>query len=347
MTLRRPPRGVRGAARHTATVQAIRIAQTGGPEVLRPAQIDEPLPGPGEVLVRQTFAGVNYIDTAFRRGAIERELPFVPGREGAGTIVALGAGVAGVAVGDRVGYSETPWLGGYAEVNRVPFSEIVPIPDDVDDATACALMLQGLTAQYLCASTYAVQAGDTVLVHAAAGGVGALLVQLAKRRGARVIATAGGPEKVALALGDGADEGIDYRTTDFAPEVMRLTGGGGVAVAYDAVGRDTWGRSMSVLRRRGMLVLYGTSSGPVPPLDVQRLGAAGSLYVTRPTLTDYKRERAELLGRANDLFDAVRAGALRVRIGARYALTEAAEAHRALEARETAGKLLLTAGSAG
>jgi len=322
-------------------VQAIRIEQTGGPEVLRLAELDEPRPGPGEVLVRQTVAGINYIDTAVRRGGLKRELPVVPGREGAGTVVALGEGVRDLALGQRVGYSETPQLGGYAEVNRVPVAEAVPLPDDVDDATGCALMLQGLTAQYLCTSTYAVRSGDAVLVHAAAGGVGSLLVQMAKRRGARVIATAGGPEKAALARADGADEVIDYRETDFAPEVMRLTGGAGVAAAYDAVGRETWERSMAVLRRRGMLVLYGTSSGPIPPLDVQRLGTAGSIYVTRPTLTDYKREREELLARAGDLFAAFRAGALRVRIGARYPLREAAEAHRALEARETTGKLLL------
>ncbi len=323
---------------------AIRIEQTGGPDVLRAADLEEPVAGPGEVLVRQTVAGVNYIDTSFRRGAIPRELPFVPGREGAGTVVALGAGVEGVAIGDRVAYSETPWLGGYAALNRVPFGELVPVPDDIDDDTACALMLQGITAQYLCSSTYAVQPGDAVLVHAAAGGVGALLVQLAKRRGARVIATAGGAEKVALARAAGADEAIDYRITDFAPEVMRLTGGAGVAVAYDAVGLETWERSMSVLRRRGMLVLYGASSGRIPPLDIQRLGTGGSLFVTRPTITDYKRERAELLGRARELFDAVRAGTLQVRIGARYPLTGAAEAHRALEARETTGKVLLNIG---
>jgi len=322
-------------------VRAIQIERTGGPEVLLEANLEEPRPGPGEVLVRQTVAGINYIDTAVRRGGISKPLPLVPGREGAGTVAALGEGVDGIALGTRVGYSETPHLGGYAEFNRVPFSEIVPLPDDIDDETGCALMLQGLTAQYLCTSTYAVRPGDTVLVHAAAGGVGSLLVQLAKRRGARVIATAGGAEKVALARADGADEVLDYRETDFAPEVKRLTGGAGVAAAYDAVGKDTWERSMAVLRRRGMLVLYGTSSGPIPPLDVQRLGTAGSLFVTRPTLTDYKRERDELLGRAADLFDAFRAGALKVRIGARYPLAHAAEAHRALEARETTGKVLL------
>jgi len=229
-------------------------------------------------------------------------------------------------------------------VNNVPVGEAVPIPGDIDDATACALMLQGITAQYLCASTYPVAPGDTILVHAAAGGVGALLVQLAKARGARVIGTAGGAEKVALALAAGADEVIDYTAADFAPEVMRITGGAGVAVVYDGVGADTWERSMAVLRRRGYLVMYGASSGRIPPLDIQRLGSGGSLYVTRPTATDYKRERSELLGRAGALFDAVRGGQLAVRIGARYPLADAAEAHRALEARETTGKLLLEIG---
>ncbi len=320
---------------------AIRIDRTGGPEELRLAEIDPPAVGPGEVLVRQTVAGVNYIDTSIRRGRIVYEVPFVPGREGVGTVTAVGAGVTDVRVGDRVGYSETPRLGGYAQQNAVPVSELVVIPADIDDHTACALMLQGITAHYLCSSTYPVAPGDTILVHAGAGGVGSLLVQLAKARGARVIATAGGPEKTALALADGADHAIDYRAVDFAPEVMRLTDGAGVAVAYDAVGLETWERSMSVLRRRGLLVLYGASSGRVPPLDIQRLGSGGSLYVTRPTATDFKRDRAELLGRATDLFEAVRTRRLNVRIGARYALADAAEAHRALEARETTGKILL------
>lgn len=325
---------------------AIRVDRAGGPEVLRPAEVDQPVPQPGEVLVRQTVAGVNYIDTSIRRGRIPRDLPFVLGREGVGTVLATGAGVRAFRPGDRVGYAETPHLGGYAEANVVPESELVTIPDDIDDSTACALMLQGITAHYLCTSTYPVAPGDTILVHAAAGGVGLLLVQLAKARGARVIATAGGPEKVALALAAGADHVVDYRAADFAPEVMRVTGDVGVAAVYDSVGLDTWERSMAVLRRRGVLVLYGASSGRVPPLDLQRLGSGGSLYVTRPTATDYKRERSELDARANDLFDALRAKRLTVRIGARYPLERADEAHRALEARETIGKILLDVGAA-
>ena len=281
------------------------------------------------------------IDTSVRRGRIPHDVPFVPGREGVGFIEALGESVECWRIGERVGYSETPHLGGYAELNVVPAGELVRIPDDVDDATACALMLQGITAQYLCADAYRVAPGDTVLVHAAAGGVGALLVQLAKARGATVIATAGGPEKVALAREAGADHAIDYRAEDFAPRVREITGGAGVAAAYDAVGADTWERSMASLRRRGTLVLYGASSGRIPPLDIQRLGSGGSLYVTRPTATDFKRDPAELAARTDELFRRTRDGSLRVRIGARYPLADAASAHRDLEARATTGKLLL------
>jgi NADPH2:quinone reductase len=326
-------------------VRAIQVERTGGPEVLQLAEIPERAAGPREILVRQSVAGINFIDTSLRRGRIPRDVPFVPGREGVGTVIALGEEVTEFALGDRIGYSETAHLGGYAEVNRVPVAECVPIPADIDDATACALMLQGITAQYLCTSTYAVGPGEWILVHAASGGVGRLLVQLAAARGARVIGTAGGPQKVALARSAGAEAVIDYRATDFAPEVMRLTDGAGVSVAYDSVGLDTWERSMRVLRRRGCLVLYGASSGRVPPIDIQLLGSGGSLFVTRPTATDYKRERPELLARAEYLFEAVRAGTLDVRIGHRYPLADAAEAHRALENRETTGKLLLEIGS--
>ena len=300
----------------------------GGPEVLHLASVAEPKPGPGQVLVRQTVAGINYIDTSVRRGRIPHELPFVPGREGVGAIEAVGGDIDGWRVGERVGYSETPHLGGYAELNVVPVNELVRIPGDIDDATACALMLQGITAQYLCADAYRVKPGDAVLVHAAAGGVGALLVQLAKARGATVIATAGGPEKVALAREAGADHAIDYRAADFAPVVREITGGAGVAAVYDSVGADTWERSLASLRRRGTLVLYGASSGRVPPLDIQRLGSGGSLYVTRPTATDFKREPVEFAARTGELFRRVRDGSLRARIGARYPLAEAASAHR-------------------
>jgi NADPH2:quinone reductase len=301
-----------------------------------------PEPGVGEVRVKQTVAGLNYIDVYLRMGTYKRQTPFVLGREGAGIVDAVGPEVTSPRIGERIAYLDTPHLGGYAEYAIVPAAEAVPIPTTIDDRIACAAMLQGVTAQYLCTSTYHVTAADTVLVHAAAGGVGLLLTQLAKRAGATVIATAGGAAKVALAQGAGADHVIDYTALDFAPEVKRLTADRGVAAAYDSVGVDTWERSMAVLAKRGYLVLYGASSGPVPPIDPQRLAAAGSVFVTRPTLGDYKRTRAELLERTADLFAAIAAGQLDVRIGATYPLDDAAQAHRDLEARKTTGKVLLT-----
>ncbi len=300
-----------------------------------------PEPGPGEVRIAQSVAGVNYIDVYERSGTYKRDLPFILGREGAGTVDALGSGVTEFAIGDRVAYLDLPRPGGYAQYAVLSALQTLPVPDGIDDRTACAVMLQGVTAHYLCASTYAVQPGDSVLVHAAAGGVGRLLVQLAKRAHATVIATAGGAEKIALARSAGADHVIDYNDVDFAPEVMRLTAGRGVAAAYDSVGRQTWERSLSVVRKRGYLVLYGAASGPVPPIDPLRLMAAGSIFVTRPTLGDYKQTREELLARTNDVFTAIAAGELDVRIGATYPLSEAAQAHRDLEARKTTGKVLL------
>ncbi len=309
--------------------------------MLELVDIPVPQPGPGEIRVKQTVAGLNYIDVYLRMGIYQRELPFVLGREGAGTVDALGAGVTEFALGERIAYLDAPHLGGYAEYAVVAAAEAVPVPAGVDDRTACAAMLQGFTAQYLVSSTYPVASGETILVQAAAGGVGLLLTQLAKLAGATVIATAGGPEKVALAQAAGADHVIDYRATDFAPEVERLTAGRGVAVAYDSVGRDTWERSLALLAKRGYLVCYGASSGPVPPIDPQRLSAAGSIYLTRPTLGDYKRTRDELLSRMNELFGLIAEGKLDVRIGATYPLAAAADAHRDLEARLTTGKVLL------
>ncbi len=323
-------------------MKAIRVERPGGAECLALVDVPLPEPGPGEVRVKQTVAGINFIDVYLRSGLYKRETPFLLGREGAGTIDAVGAGVVGPRPGDRVAYLDTAHLGGYAEYALVPAAEAVPVPDGVDDATACALMLQGVTAHHLVRSTYPVASGETILVHAAAGGVGLLLTQLAKIAGATVIATAGGPAKCTLARGAGADTVIDYTTTDFAPEVKRLTTERGVAVAYDSVGRETWERSLAVLAKRGYLVLFGASSGPVPPIDPQRLSAAGSIFFTRPTLGDYKRTRDELLGRTNDLFALAAAGKLHVRVGATYPLAEAAQAHRDLEARKTTGKLLLT-----
>jgi NADPH2:quinone reductase len=322
-------------------MNAIRIERTGGPEVLTPAEIDVPVAGPGELLIRQTTAGVNYFDVYMRMGTYARTLPFVPGREGVGVVEAVGADVAGFHTGMRVGYAESPNGGAYAEYNAVPARLCVAIPDGIDDARACAAMLQALTAQYLVTDSYAVGTGDHVLVHAAAGGVGRLLVQLAKRRGAIVIATAGGPEKVALAASAGADHVIDYRAVDFEPEVMRLTGGAGVAAVYDSVGKDTWERSLRTLRARGSFVLFGAASGPVPPIDPLRLMSAGSIFFSRPTFTHFARTHGELTERANDVFDALREGTLDVRIAATYPLAEAAQAHRDLEARALTGKALL------
>ncbi len=322
-------------------MKAIRIERHGGPETLQLVDLPVPEPGPGEIRIKQTAAGLNYIDVYLRTGVYKREPPFVLGREGAGSVDALGAGVSEFTLGERVAYLDTPHLGGYAEYALVPAAEAVPIPPGVDDRTACAVMLQGLTAHYLIRSTYPVAPGETILIHAAAGGVGLLLTQLAKIAGATVIATAGGPDKAALARAAGADHVIDYRAADFAPEVKRLTNGRGVAAAYDSVGRDTWERSLAVLAKRGYLILVGASSGPVPPVDPQRLAAAGSIFLTRPTLGDYKQTRAELLERTNELFALITARKLEVRIGATYALADAAAAHRDLEARATTGKVLL------
>lgn len=323
-------------------MKAINVQHTGGPEALQLVDLPVPTPGPNEIRVKQSVAGVNYIDVYIRNGTYKRETPFVLGREGAGTVEAVGSGVTELRVGDRVAYMDAPQPGGYAEYVVVPVGEAVPIPAGVDDEVACAAMLQGVTAHYLAHSTYRIAPGETVLVHAAAGGVGSLLTQLAKIAGATVIATAGGAAKVALALAAGADTAIDYTTTDFAPEVKRLTENKGVAVAYDSVGRDTWERSLAVVARRGYFVIFGASSGPVPPIDPLRLMAAGSIFLTRPTLGDYKATRAELLGRTSELFALVAAGKLDVRIGATYPLADAATAHRDLEARKTTGKVLLT-----
>jgi len=322
-------------------VNAIRVDRLGGPEVLQLADVPAPVPGPGEALVRQSAAGINYIDVYVRTGLYKRPLPFVPGAEGAGVVEALGDGVTGVRVGDRVAYAQSPNLGAYAERNAVPARGLVAIPDGIDDRIACAAMLQGTTAHYLSSDTFPLRAGHVALVHAAAGGVGSLLVQLAKARGATVIATVGTEEKAQLARADGADHVIVYAATDFADATRALVGEHAVDVVYDSVGKETWERSLSLLRPRGMLVLFGASSGPVPPIDPQRLAAAGSVFLTRPTLVDYIRAREDLLGRTHELFALIAAGKLHVKIGAAYPLAEAAKAHTDLEARKTTGKLLL------
>jgi NADPH2:quinone reductase len=318
---------------------AIRIHATGGPETLRVDDIPVPAPAAGEVRIRVEAAGLNFIDTYQRSGLYAVPLPFTLGAEIAGIVSAVGAGVTEFIPGDRVATAKAS--GGYAAEALAPAAHIVKIPAGVTTSTAAALMLQGLTAHYLVTDTFALKAGDSALIHAAAGGVGLLLVQLAKRRGARVIATVGTEEKVALARAAGADEVVVYTREPFTAAARNFTGGRGVDVVYDAVGKDTFTGSIDSLRPRGMLVSFGNASGPVPPFAPLLLAQKGSLFFTRPTLVHYTQTSAELRARTDELFGAVLAGMLQVRIGATFKLTAAAEAHRALESRNTTGKVLL------
>jgi NADPH2:quinone reductase len=318
-------------------MRAVRVSTTGGPAVLEVVDLPEPEPGRGQVLVDVAAAGVNFVDTYQRNGIYRVPLPVVLGSEGSGRVRALGPGVDDIAVGDRVAWQGAP--GSYAEQVVVPAEVCVPVPDSVPDDVAAALLLQGLTAHYLCTSTYPVNPGDIVLLHAGAGGVGLLLTQLVKARGGEVIATVGTPEKAVLSRGAGADHVIRYDEVEAT--VRAVTGGRGVAVVYDGVGKDTFDTSLASLRRRGMLVLYGASSGPVPPMDPQRLNAGGSLFLTRPTVGHYVATREELQWRAGELFAAVTAGTLSVRIGATFPLDQVRASHEALEGRRTTGKVLL------
>jgi NADPH:quinone reductase len=319
-------------------VRAIQITENGGPEVLNVVDLPTPDAEPGQVVVEVGAAGVNYIDTYHRGGVYKVDLPLVLGLEGAGRVGAVGDGVEGVAVGDRVAWTNTP--GSYAEHVAVPADETVPVPEAVDDVAAVGALLQGMTAWILTHTTYPVQAGDDVLVHAAAGGVGLLLTQLASGLGARVIATVSTDEKEQLAREAGAAEVLRY-SDDLAKQVRDLTDGEGVAVAYDGVGKTTFDASMDSLRTRGMLVLFGAASGPVPPVDPQRLNAGGSLYLTRPTLFHHLKTREALLDTAGAVYGAVADGRLDVRIGHRYGLHEARRAHEDLQGRRTTGKLVL------
>lgn len=321
-------------------MRAIVIKEQGGPEALRLGEVPEPTPGPGEVLVGIEARGVNFIDVYQRSGAYAVATPFTPGVEAAGTALAVGEGVTEVSAGQRVGWVMYP--GGYADQAVVPAEKTVPIPDGVTAEQAAAGLLQGLTAHYLTHTTHPVRAGDTVLVHAAAGGTGLLITQLAKLRGARVIGTVSTEEKERLSREAGADDVIRYDRTDVAGSVADLTGGAGVAAVYDGVGADTFDASLASLRPRGVLALFGQSSGPVPPVDPQRLNTAGSVFLTRPSLAHHTAERAELLERSGALFGLVRDARLDVRIGGRYPLAEAARAHEDLTSRRTTGKLLLT-----
>jgi NADPH:quinone reductase len=321
-------------------VRAIQISSAGGPDVLTPVELPDPQAGPGTLLVEVAAAGINYIDTYQREGIYPMPLPYLPGLEGAGRVRAVGEGVTGFAVGDRVAWAEN--LGSYAELVAVAADKAVPVPDAVADDAAVGALLQGMTAHFLVTDCHPVQPGEDVLVHAAAGGVGLLLTQLATARGGRVIATVSTAEKEELARGAGAAEVIRYtEVDDLAAAVRDLTGGAGVRVAYDSVGATTFDASLAALRRRGMLVLFGASSGPVPPVDPQRLNAAGSVFLTRPKLFDYNATHEELTTRAAAVYSAVADGTLDVRIGHRYPLEEARAAHEDLQARRTTGKLLL------
>lgn len=321
-------------------MKAIRVRATGGPEVLQVEDIATPAPQPGEVLIRVEAVGVNFIDIYQRSGAYKIATPFTPGQEAAGTVAAVGDGVGGFAVGDRVACYYGA-LAAYAEYAIAPADKVVPLPAGVTTAQGAAVLLQGMTAHYLVSTTYPLHPGDTCLVHAAAGGVGLLLCQLAKRRGARVIGTVSTAEKEALARGAGAEEIIRYTETDFAPEVKRLTGGSGVQVVYDSVGKTTFTAGLGCLVPRGMMVLYGQSSGAVEPFDPQILNQRGSLFLTRPTLAHYVAARAELEQRSGDLFRWMQEGTLHVRIDRELPLARAGEAHVALASRATTGKVLL------
>jgi NADPH:quinone reductase len=320
-------------------MRAIQIKTTGGPEVMELVELPAPKPGAGQVLVKIEASGVNFIDTYLREGRYPAQLPFIPGQEAAGTVVELGAEVSGFAVGDRVAWNGT--RGTYAEFACAPAADLLKIPDGMSFQQAAAVLLQGLTAHYLAHDTHAIRAGETVLIHAGAGGVGLLLTQMAKRLGARVLTTVSTEQKAELSRGAGADKVVLYTTDSFVEEVKRQTDGEGLPVVYDSVGKTTFEDSLKCLRPRGLLALYGASSGAVPPMDPIRL-MAGSLYLTRPTLKDYVRTRSELERRAADVFGWVARGELQVRIGATYRLEDAAQAHRDLAARKTTGKVLLT-----
>ena len=320
-------------------MKAVRVHKYGGPEVLTLEEIPVPEPKAGEARVKIEAIGVNYIDVYQRTGLYPLQTPFTLGTEGAGIVDAVGPNVTEVKKGERVGYAMIP--GSYAEYAIVPAARLVPIPPNIDARSAAALMLQGMTAHYLTHSTYPLKKGETALLHAAAGGVGLLLIQIVKQLGATVIGTVSTEAKAKLAKEMGADHLILYTQSDFLAEVKKLTDGHGVNVVYDSVGQTTFDKSLDCLRPRGYLVLFGQSSGPVPPFDPGKLAAKGSLFLTRPSLAHYTLDRAELLQRANDLFTWTASGKLKLRIEKTFRMAEAAEAHRQLEGRKTTGKVIL------
>jgi len=319
---------------------AIRVHETGGPEVLKWEEVEVGEPGPGQIRLRQEAAGLNFIDVYHRTGLYPQPLPFTPGVEGAGVVEAVGPDVTGVKVGDRVAYGGP--VGGYADVRLIPADRVVALPDAISFEQAAGMMLRGMTAHMLLRRVHAVKAGETILVHAAAGGVGLMLCQWAKALGASVIGTVGSDEKAALARAHGCDHPIVYTRQDFVAEVARITGGAKVPVVYDGVGRDTFMKSLDCLARRGTMASFGNSSGAVDPFQPGILAQKGSLFLTRPTLHDYTFDRADLEIAAAELFDIVGSGKVRIKIGQRFPLADAAEAHRALEARKTTGSTVLT-----
>lgn len=319
--------------------KAIRVHATGGPEVLSYEDVEVGAPGPGQARVRHTAIGVNFIDIYFRTGAYPAPLPFTPGNEGAGVVEAVGEGVTGVAPGDRVAYAAG--LGAYAQARLIEADRLVKLPEGIDDETAAAMMLKGLTAQYLLRRTHRVEPGDTILVHAAAGGVGLILCQWGKHLGATVIGTVGSPEKGELARAHGADHVIDYTREDFAARVAEITKGEKCSVVYDGVGKATFPGSLDCLRPLGMFVSFGAASGPVDAFNLGLLAQKGSLFVTRPTLFTYVAKRADLVASAQDLFAVVESGAVTIPVHARAALSEVADVHRRLESRATTGAAVL------
>ena len=320
-------------------MKATRFHQFGGPEVLKYEEVADPSPAAGEALIKIEASGLNYIDTYHRAGLYPVDLPCIPGMEAAGTVAAVGAGVSLVKEGDRVAYAGI--MGSYGTCACVAAERLVPLPDGIEFENAAAAMLQGMTAHYLTHGSYALSSGDTALIHAAAGGVGLLLVQMAKRLGARVIGTVSTEEKEQLAREAGADEVIRYTERDFEEEVVRLTDGQGVEVVYDSVARTTFDKGLKLLKPRGYMVLFGQSSGPIEPIDPQVLSANGSLFLTRPTMMHYITTREDLLARAGDVLNWVESGELSLRISHRFNLADAAEAHTALEGRNTTGKVIL------
>ena len=319
---------------------AIRVHEVGGPEALKWEEVEVGDPGPGEVRIRQEAAGLNFIDVYHRTGLYPQPLPFIPGVEAAGIVEAVGPGVANSMIGDRVAYGGP--VGAYAEARLIPADRVVKLPDSIASEEAAAMMLKGMTAEMLLRRVYPVSAGETILVHAAAGGVGLILCQWAKALGATVIGTVGSDEKAEIARAHGCDHPIVYTRQDFVAEVDRITGGAKVAVVYDGVGRDTFMKSLDCLKRRGMIASFGNASGPVDPFDALLLAFKGSLFLTRPTLHDYTLDPADLQLSAQALFDVVASGKVRIEVKQRFALKDAAEAHRALEARKTTGSTILT-----